>query len=73
MAKSKAKPAYESADGQHPTHHPLWTPFTEWAVENGVSREYKEDWNIWWECFLSGAQAAARGIAAAAVQHDVKD
>ena len=42
---------------KHRNNHPLWTYFVKWAGDNGVNLEHFLDWNVWWECFLAGANA----------------
>lgn len=39
----------------HPTTHEHWPGFVRWAKVNGVSLEHKDDWEAWWDCYLTGA------------------
>jgi hypothetical protein len=32
----------------------LHEAFVEWAKENGVQMDYKEDWSPWYECWKNG-------------------
>jgi len=35
-----------------------WDKFCEWANEQGVSLEHKDDWATWWECWKAGYDRA---------------
>ena len=34
--------------------------FIDWANDNGVDMEHKDDWGAWWECWKDGYQAGCR-------------
>jgi hypothetical protein len=40
-----------------PELHPLWSWFKRFAKVNGISLTHKDDWEPWWDCFLTGARA----------------
>ena len=43
--------------GKH-TKHPMWKAFWKWAEWENIDRRHEEDWEPWWSCFVSGAEAA---------------
>lgn len=53
MRKSKK----EKEEAEEPSNSPLWPAFLRFAESEGISTEHKEDWEIWWRCFMNGVVA----------------
>lgn len=42
-----------------------WDEFVDWANDNGIGMEHKEDWEPWFECWCAAIEAKE--------QYDVED
>lgn len=43
----------------------LFGQFQEWAADNCVDLEHKEDWEAWWICYYHGAKAGVQAVGTA--------